>query len=163
MVKRLMLIAAIFGPSVPPAVAGPHGTRRMTAGAEARNLSRKALEFRIAVEPLLDAEWWAAAAVKCQLRTPDWLHAVETTIDHQASVAARLLWGKRPGSVSDSLRAFIASRKRFRIGGMEAAPAACMALLSDGTLEQLDGMAAAESQRSGSAIRAEFPRKNASG
>lgn len=139
--KRLFVIAWVTVPFFANA-AGPYGIRASQISGAAQ-----ALSFRVAVEPLLDAEWWAAVAVSCRLRSSAWLSAVEVSIDDQAAVAAKEIWNGKPGPIGANIKAFIAAQEDFRDRATAAPRSECGALRSAGELEQLDQMAQADSGR----------------
>lgn len=134
--KRLILIAWLAVPFIANAT-GVYGIRasRLSSG-------KQGLSFRVAVEPLLDAEWWAEVAVSCRLRSNGWLTAVEAAIDDQAATAANSIWKDEPGSVGQNIESFISAQKDFRRRAADAPPSECGALRSAGELDELDQMAA---------------------
>lgn len=136
--KRLVLTAWLAVPFIANA-AGLYGIR-----ASQLSSAESALTFRVAVEPLLDAEWWATVAVSCRLRPKRWLTAVETSIDDQAAIAANSIWKDEPGSVGQNIESFISAQEDFRVRATDAPQSECGALRSAGELEELDQMAQAD-------------------
>lgn len=137
-VKRLFLIASVAVPFFANA-AGLYGIRTsQRSGAE------QAFSFRVAVEPLLDAEWWATVAVSCRLRPQEWLTAVEVSIDDQAAIAANSIWKANSGPVGQNIKSFILAQEDFHVRAADAPQSECGALRSAGELEELDQMARAD-------------------
>lgn len=135
--KRLILITLIMLPLYAQA-AGLYGIRASQAA-----VSEQAFRFRVAVEPLLDAEWWASVAVSCRLRSPAWLISVEVSIDDEAAVAAGTIWKGSSEQVGSNINAFVSAQKDFHDRATSAPTSECGVLRSAGELDELDQMAGA--------------------
>lgn len=154
--KRFLLFALIAAPFVVPNVAGA-SVVQVPSGVYS---SSKAFDFRVAVQPLLNAEWWASIAVACQFRHQPWLASVEVAIDHQAIVAAQTIWGGNSAPIGPNVRAFISMQARFRNAAANAPSSECNVLLSAGELGVLDQMTAKHDRTNQAYIFSERPHRN---
>lgn len=141
MLKSLVLITfAIPLAGAPPPPAGrPVETRPSREDAAAPGWMR----FALMVQPLQDADWWGAVAVRCGLRGNAWLSALDRTIDAEAAHAAHHVWQRHPEDIQHGIARFRANLSRAHRKALAAPRSECRVLSSSDQLSSLDGMAKA--------------------
>lgn len=136
---RLFLIIVATTPLLGTA---PHQQVVLATSAVGTRVGARSHWFRTAVQPLFYAEWWGVIAVRCRIRTSNWLSAVEASIDFQAVNAARMIWpGAASNQIDENLQAFMQDQAKFRYRAWHAKQLECGDLLSSSEIDMLDQMA----------------------
>ena len=109
----------------------------------AEQSSRRKSSFIINISPLIRFEWWAVLAVRCHLRSAQWLAAVEDRIAYEAADAARTTWPNNSERQSEAMNEFAKIQADARMSAEASVDPQCSVLLTTARLDELDRMAIA--------------------